>query len=174
MKRMIDNKEFNELKKDIKDVSDVVEAHTTDFVINQVVYDSEAQKVEGFVIKDVENEVTYNVELGGGKTLYQHNIRYNNNNVGRCTFTIINDNPNEMDTADIGAYLYNKGLVDSNNMINASGYGKNSSTGTWSLIIYGIYATNATSFNIHYCNDSSTNFFNISSSSDVKDKVIEL
>ena len=113
MKRMIDNKEFNELKKDVKDV----EAHTSDYIINQVVYDSEAEKVTGFVIKDVENSITYNVELGGGgKQLYQHNIFMQNNNDKKltCQVTIINDSNVAFNYSTLAQWLNDNGFAYTN------------------------------------------------------------
>ena len=107
MKRMIDNKEYEALKKEVNDINEVVEEHTTDYVITNVVLDDD-NNVLGSQVKDVENDVTYNLPLGsqveanptlegtesdlegikidgtkykigGGKQLYQHNLTFINN-----------------------------------------------------------------------------------------------
>jgi hypothetical protein len=102
MKRMIDNKDYENLKKDVADINEVVEEHITDFIITSVVVDDGV--VLGSQVKDVENDVTYNLPLGsqveanpeleggesalesigidgtnysigGGKKLYRHNVK---------------------------------------------------------------------------------------------------
>ena len=99
MKRMIDNKDYEALKKEVE----VIEGHTSDYVITEVVLD-EDNNVLGSKVKDLENDVTYNLllgsqveanptlegtesdlegieidgtkyKVGGGSQLYQHNIR---------------------------------------------------------------------------------------------------
>lgn len=133
MKRMIDNKEFEALKNDVKDV----EAHTTDYVITSVVV--EENKVLGSQVKDVENDVTYNLPLGsqveanpelegtedalesvridgtnysigGGKQLYQHNLHLSGANI-EIYCQIINDNDTPFNTLlSLSQWLYSKGL----------------------------------------------------------------
>lgn len=114
MKRMIDNKDYEDLKKDVKDV----EEHTSAFVINQVVYDEESEKVEGFVIKDVDNSITYNVELGGGgKQLYQHNLNWGIDSNGLKTnlhgLFIINDSADPFTFSTLLQWLVSHGYVQS-------------------------------------------------------------
>lgn len=153
MKRMIDNKEFNELKKDVKDV----EAHTSDYIINQVVYDSEAEKLTGFVIKDVENSITYNVELGGGeKQLYIHNIQLvidASTAYAEIVLQIINDSNEPFTKDSLATYATYSAERPINNII-ANGYWFDK-TNTKQYRVNKLYNYNGLQWNCTDCNVTS-------------------
>ena len=116
MKRMIDTKDYENLKKEVNDINDELELKDTDFIITNVVLDDD-NNVLGSQVKDVENDVTYNLPLGsqveanptlegtesdlegieidgtkfkvgGGKQLYQHNILVYNSTAKYLTFSL--------------------------------------------------------------------------------------
>ena len=158
MKRMIDNKDYNDLKKDVKDINDVVEAHTTDFVVTSVVVDDGA--VLGSQVKDVKNDVNYNLPLGsqveanptlegtesalesvkldgtkykigGGKQSYQH-LFYawgTSENPMYCYFSITNDNPNQMTLNDVKQYCATNNILVISNNWGAGNYSLNGVSG---------------------------------------------
>lgn len=98
MKRMIDNKDYETLKDNVNNINEELELKDTNYIITSVVVDGE--EVEGFIIKDVKNDVDYNISVGGGKQLYQHNIMFNDNNYPfNFGIQITNDSPTPMTTS---------------------------------------------------------------------------
>ena len=113
MKRMIDNKDYELLKDNVKDINEELEIKDTDYIINSVIV--EGEEVEGFIIKDVKNDVNYNIVLGGGDTKkYLHNIRLMYGSGGNLGYYIIlqiqNDSNEEFTKTSLLDYLYNKGF----------------------------------------------------------------
>ena len=165
MKRMIDNKTFEELMANI-------EKHSTPYITTNVVLD-EDNKVLGSQVKDVENDITYNLPLGiqveanptlegtesdlegieidgtkfkvgGGKKLYKHCIAIktsSNDEDGLFTLSVINDNTNPISNISLLAtYLWNNGFKyydDDTKFYEASGF----KLGTSNLICNGISAS---------------------------------
>ena len=139
MKRMIDNKDYETLKENVNDINEELELKDTNYIITSVVVDD--GKVLGSQVKDVENDTSYNLPLGtqveanptlesgedelesieidgtkykvgGGKQLYQHNVRIKfGSNYYELFLQITNDNPNTMftDLASIVQYLVDNG-----------------------------------------------------------------
>ena len=136
MKRMIDNKDYDALKSEVSEVITDIETHATDYIITDVVVEDE--EVKGFIIKDVENEITYNIDLeGGSKQPIKHNItlKYDGGAaMGNISFTIENDSEDDFTLTTLYNYIKEKYSVDASS--NKSG-----------LVVSGNFANSAQSHN---------------------------
>lgn len=156
MKRMIDNKDYDALKSEVSEVITDIETHATDYIITDVVVDNE--EVDGFIIKDVKNEITYNIELGGGgKQLYQHNI-YVSGSYFWFSLEIINDSNEAIDTnLKLLNYLKDNNITGSGKGKTANGYYKNGTDlGTIIAIKYGKTPADIDGINILRYNETAS------------------